>query len=237
MFLVKKGPNDTRPVVDFRPVNQRTVPEHTPLPVPRDLIDKTHGSKFFSHLDVKWSFMQVRLSPESIELTSFCVPWGQFEFLFLPFGVRNGSSVFQRALRDIIEPLSRKGVIQFVDDLILHTKTIAEHIQLIEEVLTLLANNGVVLRLEKCSFVMTEIQFLGHEVGFRFLRPTEAKTRAITDFPTPTSVTAVRSFVGLANFYRQFIPAFSVIVKLLTDLTRKDLKFEWTEEADQAFNN
>ena len=166
-----------------------------------------------------------------------CVPWGQFEFLFLPFGVRNGSSVFQRALRDIIELLSQKGLIQFVDDLILHTKTIAEHIQLNEEVLTLLANNGVVLRLEKCSFVMTEIQFLGHEVGFRFLRPTEAKTRAITDFPTPTSVTAVRSFVGLANFYRQFIPAFSVIVKLLTDLTRKDLKFEWTEEADQAFNN
>ena len=186
MFLVKKGPNETRPVVDFRPVNQWTVPEHTPLPVPRDLIDKTHDLKFFSHLDVKWSFMQVRLSPESIELTSFCVPWEQFEFLFVPFGVRNGSSVFQRALRDIIEPISQRGVIQFVDDLILHTKTIEDHIQLVREVLNLLADNGVVLRLEKCSFVMTEIQFLGHEVGFRFLRPTEAKTRAITEFPTPT---------------------------------------------------
>ena len=214
-----------------------TVPERTPMPVPRDLIDKTNGSMFFSHLDVKWSFLQVKLSKESIELTAFCTPWGQFEFLFLPFGLRNGSSVFQRALRDIIEPIGQKGVLQFVDDLIIATKTIHEHIELLEELFQLLADNGVILNLNKCTLLMTQIEFLGHEVGFQFLRPTEAKTIAITQFPRPTSVTSVRQFIGLSGFYRQFIKDFSQIARPLTDLTRNDVPFEWTESTEEAFQH
>ena len=131
-FLVPKGSNDWRPVIDFSTLNTVTVPERSPLPIIRDLIDKLTGSQIFTTLDIAWGYWHIPLAPESVEKTSFVTTFGQFEFLTLPFGLKNSSSVFQRAIRHVLHDFLGKGVEQFIDDSIVHTVTMSEHLQLLE---------------------------------------------------------------------------------------------------------
>ena len=237
-FLVPKGHNEWRPVVDFRTLNAVTIPQHNPLPNIRDLIDKLTGSNVFTTLDVAWGFWHVPLHPESIEKTSFVTTFGQFEFLFLPMGLKNSSSVFQRVMRDLLRDFLGHGVEQFLDDIIVHTSTTEEHMQLLERLLSHLADKGIKLRKPKCKFLQTEVEFLGHRVSAGHVQPSQAKVKAIVEFPTPTTVRTVREFLGLANFYRSFVKDFSSIVKPLTDLLKSERAFDWPPggPADLAFH-
>ena len=232
-FLVSKARGEWRPVVDFRPVNKVTIPERNPLPIIRDLIDKLSGSAFFTTLDVAWGYWHVPLHPNSIEKTSFVTTFGQFEFHFLPMGLRNATSVFQRVMRHLLRDFLGKGVEQFLDDIIIHTQTEEEHVALIERVLQCLTEHRIKLRKEKCLFMQRQVEFLGHHVSAGQVRPSSKKIKAIIEFPRPTSVRSIREFIGMANFYRPFVPNFSAIAKPLTDLLKSESQFEWPSDGPE----
>ena len=237
MFLVTKSDGSERPVINYKILNSMTVSERHPLPIIRDLFDKLSGSAVFSTLDIAWGYWHVALHPDSVEKSAFVTPFGQYEWLTLPMGLKNSGSCFQREVRRILDDFLGHGVEQFFDDIIVHTSTEEEHLSVLRKVFQRLTEEGVKLRKEKCSFLATEVKFLGHVISSGQIRPSLEKTRAVREFPKPTDVRKVREFVGLANFYRSFVPNFSTVVTPLTDLTRKDVDFIWGEPQQQAFDS
>ena len=232
----RKGGKGYRLVCDSRDLNKMTIAEHTPLPHIGDVLDKLSGSSLFTTLDIAFSFFQVPLHPSSHEKTAFVTPDGQFQFKFLVMGLKNATSVFQRTLRHVLRDSIGNGVESFIDDLIIHTKTPEEHLALLERVFQRLSDFNIKLRREKCTFMQTEVEFLGHRISAGQVRPSMEKIKAITEFPMPKCVRDVQEVLGIANFFRSFVPNFSDLVKPLTDLLRKDVPFEWPEggAADMA---
>ena len=235
MFLVPKSDQNSRPVINYKMLNSMTISERHPLPIIRDLFDKLSGSSIFSTLDIAWGYWHVALHPDSIEKSAFVTLFGQYEWLTLPMGLKNSGSCFQREVRRILDDFLGNGVEQFLDDIILHTATEEQHLSLLRRVFQRLTEEGVKLRKEKCTFLATEVKFLVHVISSGHVRPSKEKTKAVREFPVPTDVRKVREFVGLANFYRSFVPNFSSIVAPLTSLTKKDTEFIWNDEQQQAF--
>ena len=234
--LAKKADGTKRLCNDFRRLNAITVDEREPIPIVQDVIDKLSTANIFSKLDMAWGYWQVAMNPESIEKTAFITPDGHFEWVVLPFGLKNAPPTFQQILRKVLGKLVNNGVVPYLDDIIVYTKTPEEHIRILEEVFRLLTKANIRLRREKCSFAVTEVEYLGFIVGKGKVRPSTKKTESVKRFPTPTSVKAIQRFVGLANYYRRFIPNFSRIAEPLTRLTRKDRVFEWNIEQQTAFD-
>ena len=147
--------------------------------------------------------------------------------------MRNSSSAFQREIRRVLDPFLGKGVEQFIDDIIVHTATEAEHLVLLDKVFDTLVKEGIKLKRSKGRFLVKEVTFLGHVVSAGQLRPSPERVKAITEFPVPQNIHQSRSFVGMANFFRDFIPNFSEISAPLTSLNQDN--FQWKDEQQQAF--
>ena len=233
--MVKKKDNSLRFCVDYRKLNSVTVTEHTPLPYIEDLLNRVANSCYFSALDLAWGYWQIALDQESMEKTSFVTVDGQYEFLVLPFGLKNAPSTFQRILRDVLRPFIGKGVENYLDDIIVHTKTKEEHKKLIHDVMHTLEKTNIRLRKEKCSFFSTEIEILGHVVSHGIIKPSPRKVGAVREFPTPSSRKQLQQFAGLANYYRNFVGNYSRIAAPLYRLTKKDTEFVWSDECEDAF--
>lgn len=234
MFVVRKKNNSWRPVVDYRPLNENTISERWPLPIIGDLIDEIATGIVFSMVDIAWAYHHVAIDPDSIEKTAFITPDGHYEYLRLPFGLKNAPATFQRIIARVIEGLP--NVRAYLDDIVVFTANEAEHSKALERLFQRLARNNLRLRHEKCVFFAREIEYLGHVITNRTVRPAPSKTTSITNYPKPTNATEVRQFVGLANYYRQFTPRMSELAEPLTQLTRKNTKFEWTASQQNAFD-
>ncbi|UYV85025.1 hypothetical protein LAZ67_X004328 [Cordylochernes scorpioides] len=235
VVMVPKKDGNKRMCIDYRRLNEITLDDRQPLPHIQDMFDRLHGSRFFSTLDVAWGYWQIEMDPQSIQKTAFVTNDGHYEFLVMPFGLKNAASTFQRIIQHILGELLWKGTCSFQDDILVYTKTWQEHIELLSKVFDKLRQYNMKLKLSKCIFGRTEVKYLGHIISHNQLKPDPGKVKSIQDFPRPDTVKKVRQFMGLANYYRKFVKDFSKISFPLVRLTRKNQPFIWNEEIEESF--
>lgn len=216
------GEKKYRVVVDFRKLNSVTVPDRYPIPEISEVLANLGGNKIFSVVDLKSGFHQIPLREEDMEKTAFSISNGKFEFTRLPFGLKNGPSIFQRALDDILRDFIGKTCYVYIDDIIIFSKDTESHLKHLEEIFSTLEDANMKVQLDKCDFFKEEVEFLGFVVSGGGVKMNPKKVEAITNFPYPTNLRELRSLLGLFNFYRRFIKGFAEIAKPLTNMLRGD---------------
>lgn len=235
--LVRKKDGTYRLCMDFRRLNAITIDDKQPLPLIHEVLDRLKGAKYFTTLDMAAGYWHIEMDEESIEKTAFVTNEGHYEWLVMPFGLKNAPATFQRIIQRILGPLLYNGAINYLDDIIIYSETYDEHMKLLNDVLTLLVRANIKLKLSKCYFAKTEVNYLGHTVSQNAVKPSKEKTKAIDEFPIPDTLRKVRSFLGLSQYYRRFISNFTRIAKPLTLLTRKNQPFIWGTEQQRAFDS
>lgn len=235
ILMVKKKTGEQRLCVDFRALNNKTVKDRFPLPMIDDQVSNLSGNSFFTTLDMASGYYQVPMSKDSQHLTGFVTPDGHYEFKRMPFGLANAPAVFQRMINKILGDKRFKYALAYLDDVLIPSKDIEEMFERLEEVLQLFRQYGLTLKLSKCRFFDTKVEYLGYEVSSDGIQPGKEKLRAVEEFPTPRNVHEVRQFLGLTGYYRKFIQGYGESARPLTHLLKKDSVWKWTEEQNNAF--
>ena len=222
----------------FEEKNAVTRKDSFPTPLLSDTLDALNGTKYFSTLDLKSGYWQIEMHPESREKTAFVTHNGLYEFNVMPFGLTNSGASFQRRMGHILRGLEYRFALIYIDDIVIFSKSFEEHLTHLEEVFRRLRDANAKLNPdpEKCSFVKQRIVYLGHVVTPEGIFPDPSKVEVVKNFPTPASLKELKSFLGLANYYRRFIKGFSEIASPLNALTRKGVKFFWSESCANAFD-
>ncbi|KAJ9541625.1 LOW QUALITY PROTEIN: hypothetical protein OSB04_028131 [Centaurea solstitialis] len=237
VLFVKKKDGTMRMCIDYRELNKVTVKNKYPLPRIDDLFDQLQGAKFFSKIDLRSGYHQLKVRKEEISKTAFRTRYGHYEFLVMSFGLTNAPAAFMDFMNRVCKPYLDEFVIVFIDDILIYSKTAEEHGEHQRKVLEMLKRERLYAKFSKCEFWLKEVQFLGHIVTQEGIKVDPAKIEAIKDWESPKSPSEVRNFLGLAGYYRRFIEHFSAIAMPPTVLTKKDVKFEWTSTCERAFNN
>jgi hypothetical protein len=190
-------------VVDYRELNKRTKTKKYPLPRLEEKLDRIAYSKVFTVLDLKAGFHQIRINKEDIEKTAFQFGRGKYEFVRMPFGVKNVLATFQKLIDEFLQGLEESYVQAFMDDIIVFSKSHTEHRDHLKKILARL--KWLKISRKKLSFFKTEVLFMGHIISARGVRPNKDLVAAIRDIRIPTNVKEVRSFLGVINYYRRFL--------------------------------
>ena len=225
VLLVKKKDGKYRLCVDYRELNKLTIKNKYPLPRIDDLLDQLGDAKVFSKIDLRSGYHQILIKPEDVPKTAFRTRYGHYEYLVVPFGLTNAPAVFMDYMNRIFWPYLDKFVVVFIDDILIYSKTIEEHEEHLRVVLGILKEKQLFAKLSKCEFWLDEVKFLGHVIGQNGVAVDPSKVEAVLNWERPTTVTEIRSFLGLAGYYRRFIEGFSEIAMPLSKLTRKDVPF------------
>ena len=237
VVMVRKKDGSLRFCVDFRQLNAATVKDAHPLPRIDDLLDALHGAKWFSTLDLKSGYWQVPIAEQDKEKTAFRTSSRQlFEFNQVPFGLCNAPATFSRLMDRVLAGLHWETCLFYLDDIIVFSSTWEEHLAQLREVFERLRHAKLKLGPTKCTFAAKEVSYLGHRVTEEGLLPDPALLAAIRDIPPPKTATEVRSFLGLAGYYRRYVKGFAAIAAPLHALTRKDALFHWSEDCQAAFD-
>ena len=236
LVIVKKKDGTPRVCVDYRALNDLTVKNKYPLPLMDELFDRTHGARYFSSIDLRDGFYQIRLLDGDCEKTAFRTAFGSYEYTVLPMGLCNAPSTFMQLMNETFREQLHKSVLCFLDDILIFSKTKEEHLAHVREVLTLLRAKKLYGKLSKCEFMRSEVGFLGHRLGERGLSVAPEKVAAVREWPAPRNPHDVRSFLGLAGFYRKFVQNFSKLALPLTELTHEKAPWTWGAEQQQAFD-
>ncbi|KAH9724547.1 Endonuclease [Citrus sinensis] len=236
VLLVPKKDGTWRMCVDCRAINKITVKYRHPIPRLDDMLDELHGSCVFSKIDLKSGYHQIRIREGDEWKTAFKTKYGLYEWLVMPFGLSNAPSTFMRLMNHVLRAFIGKFVVVYFDDILIYSKGLDEHIEHLQSVLTVLRKEKLYANLKKCSFCTNQIVFLGYVVSAKGIEVDEEKVKAIKEWPTPKSVSEVRSFHGLASFYRRFVKDFSTLAAPLTEIVKKHVGFKWGSEQEKAFN-
>ncbi|KAH9657950.1 hypothetical protein KPL70_023287 [Citrus sinensis] len=236
VLLVPKKDGTWRMCVDYRAINKIIVKYQHPIPRLDDMLDELHGSCVFSKIDLKSGYHQVRIREGDEWKTAFKTKYGLYEWLVMPFGLSNAPSTFMRLMNHVLRAFIGKFVVVYFDDILIYSKGLDEHIEHLQTVLTVLRKKKLYANLKKCSFCTNQIVFLGYVVSAKGIEVDEEKVKAIKEWPTPKSVSEVRSFHGLASFYRRFVKDFCTLAAPLTEIVKKHVGFKWGSEQERAFN-
>ncbi len=234
--MVPKPDGTLRFCNDFRRVNEVSEFDGYPMPRVDELIDRLGRARFISTLDLTKGYWQVPLTEDAKPKTAFSTPSGHWQYRVLPFGLHGAPATFQRLMDVLLRPHQAYAA-AYLDDVIVHSESWEEHLELLRRVLMELRRAGLTANPRKCHLALFEAKYLGFQVGRGIVKPQEKKVAAILSAPRPSTKTQVRAFLGLAGYYRCFIPNFSSLAAPLTDLTRKGQpeKTPWSPEADLAF--
>ena len=234
-MVPKSKPGEWRPCGDYRRLNLRTVADRYPPPNIEDLSTRLAGATVFSKVDLLKGYFQIPMHPDDVKYTAIVTPFGTFEFLRLPFGLRNAGSSFQRMMDRVFSSLT--CVFVYMDDILVFSPDIEQHKRDLRLVLEALKSNGLVVRRDKCEIGKKSITFLGHTVNASGILPNTEKTKAVSDFPVPSSVSELQSFLGAVNFYHRFIPGLATIMRpLYSVLSGKPKTLTWGPEQALAFS-
>ncbi|KAI3825909.1 hypothetical protein L1987_07638 [Smallanthus sonchifolius] len=235
VLFVKKKDGSFRMCIDYRELNKLTIKNRYPLPRIDDLFDQLQGSTYFSKIDLRSGYHQLRVQEEDIPKTAFRTRYGHYEFMVMPFGLTNAPAVFMDLMNRMCKPYLDKFVIVFIDDILIYSKTKEDHEQHLRLILDLLKTEQLYAKFSKCDFWLKEVQFLGHVVNEKGIHVDPAKIEAVKNWKAPKNPTEVRSFLGLAGYYRRFISNFYKIAVPLTALTQKGKPYEWGPKQEEAF--
>ena len=237
VVMVRKKDGNLRFCVDFHQLNAATGKDAHPLPRIDDLLDALHGAKWFSTLDLKSGYWQVPITEQDKAKTAFRTSSGQlFEFNQVPFGLCNASATFSRLMDRVLAGLHWETCLFYLDDIIVFSSTWEEHLARLRQVFERLRHANLKLGADKCTFAAKEVNYLGHRVTEEGLLPDSSLLAAIREIPPPETATEVRSFLGLAGYYRHYVKGFAAIAAPLHALTRKDAVFHWSEDCQAAFD-
>ena len=228
IFYVKKKDGALRLVQDYRKLNELTIKNRYPLPLMADIINKLRNAQYFTKLDVRWGYNNIRIKEGDEWKAAFRTNRGLFEPLVMFFGLTNSPATFQTMMNEIFRDLIDEGVvIVYMDDILIFTHSREEHKEVTRRVLEILRQHKLYLKPEKCQFEREEIEYLGLIISGRGVSMDPVKVQGVTDWPTPKKVKEVQSFLGFVNFYRRFIEGFSHMSRPLHDLTAKGTPWKW----------
>jgi transposase InsO family protein len=236
IVLVKKKDLSYRCCVDYRQLNSTTRKDAYPLPRIDVCLDAMASARWFSTFDLRSSYHQVQLEAEDMDKTAFICPRGMYRFRTMPFGLCNAGATFQRLMDIVLTGLNLTVCLSYLDDIVIFSTTVEQHLERLAIILQRLRESGLKLKPEKCCLLRKSVAFLGHVISENGIGTDPAKTQAVSDWPIPQCVKDIRSFLGLASYYRRFIQNFARIAAPLHAITRKNQRFEWSPEARVAFD-
>lgn len=225
-----------RLVVDYRKLNEKTIDDKYPIPNITEVLDKLGRCNYFTTLDLASGFHQIEVHPRDISKTAFTVEHGKYEFLKMPFGLKNAPSTFQRVMDNVLRNLLGKVCLVYMDDIIVYSTSLQEHLVNLRKVFDALQTYNLKIQMDKSEFLCKEVAFLGHVVTPEGVKPNPDKVMAIKNWPIPKTETELRGFLGTLGYYRRFIKDFAKIVKPLTKPLRKGEKVVHSEEFVETFN-
>jgi hypothetical protein len=235
VLLVRKHDDSWCFCVDYHTLNMKTIRDKFPIPMVEELLDELKGALFFSKLDLRSGYHQVRMHPDDVHKTTFRTHHCHFEFLVMSFGLTNASSTFQGLMNAVLQLFLRRCVLVFFDDILIYSRSWSENLQHIWAVFSVLREHGMVLKQSKCSFGERRVQYLGHIIADDVVAMDDDKIEAVQAWPLPKFVKALRGFLGLTSYYRRFIANYGAIAAPLTALMKKEA-FQWTPKAIAAFD-
>lgn len=221
--------------VDFRKLNESTIPDRYPLGNIDEILEQLGHSRYFSTLDLTSSFHQLALAESSKEKTAFTVNHNHLEYNRVPYGLRNSPSTFQRYLNHVLTGLNGVKCLVYLDDIIIYGRSLQDHNNRLAEVFEALRENNLKLQTNKCQFLRKEISYLGHVVSEQGVATNPSKVSAIVEMPRPKNAKELKSFIAMVNFFRNFISGFSAIVDPMNNLLRKGVPFVWSELCEKSF--
>lgn len=234
-ILVKKKDGTWRLCVDYRALNSMTVVSKYPVPIIDELLDELAGARWFSKLDLRAGYHQIRLAEGEEAKTAFQTHSGHWEYKVMPFGLAGAPATFLGAMNTTLQPLLRKCVVVFFDDILVYSGSLKEHNEHLQQVLQLLRRDHWQVKLSKCSFGQQQIAYLGHVINSQGVSSDPAKIAKVATWPTPLTNKDVRSFLGLAGYYRKFVKHFGILARPLFNLLKKNTPFVWTVETENSF--
>ena len=237
VLFQKKHDGSLRMCIDYRALNKVTIKNKYPIPFIADLFDQLGSAKYFTKLDLRSGYYQVRIFEGDEPKTTCVTRYGSYEFLVMPFGLTNAPATFCTLMNKIFHPFLDKFVVVYLDDIVIYSNTLEEHLDHLRKVFRLLRQNELYVKKKKCSFAIGEVGFLGHRIRDGKLMMEEGKIKAIQEWEPPTKVPQLRSFLGLVNYYRRFINGYSARAAPLTDLLKKGKAWTWDEKCQQAYED
>ncbi|KAI3776205.1 hypothetical protein L1987_45977 [Smallanthus sonchifolius] len=235
VLFVKKKDGSMRMCIVYHELNKHTVKNKYPLPRIDDLFDQLQGASWFSKIDLRFGYHQLKVREEDIPKTAFRMHYGHFEFHVMSFGLTNAPTALMDLMNRVCRPMLDRSVIVFIDDILIYSKNEGDHACHLKEVLEALKKEKLYAKFSKCAFWLREVQFLGHVINPNDIMVDPAKIMTVREWNIPKTPNEFRSFLGLAGYYRRFIQDFSKIASPLTKLTRKEVKYKWGSTQDEAF--
>ncbi|GBM97602.1 Retrovirus-related Pol polyprotein from transposon 297 [Araneus ventricosus] len=237
MILVEAVGREPRPCIDYRRLNSSIRNQYFPLPNIEERVERVSAAMFITVIDLAKGYWQIPLSKRAQRYAAFVTNFGTYVPLRMPFGLVNAPYFFSKLMSQVLENCESFAV-PYLDDIAIYSNNWEDHLKHVDEVLKRIYDANLTIKPSKCKFAQNRTKYLGHVVGSGVRTPAEAKIKAILDFPTPTSKTQIRAFLGLAGYYAHYVKNFSVIAAPLTNVLKGKVKREniiWTKECNQAF--